>query len=167
MRAGRNAFHPTVEVKRCATQEQRKKRLREAINGYDRQGLRGVEFLRQLRLACDEGLLVGLLQEIARQDYLADEVWPAQADASVQQDSAETRTIHALGQDQDCPRTEAVSPPAEFLSRPNPSGFSITPEMIERGQFYLAALDPDYFGYSAGFLVEAIIRVAFALPLDH
>ena len=41
----------------------------------------------------------------------------------------------------------------------------ITPEMIERGQFYLAALDPDYFGYSSRTLVESIIRVALGLPL--
>lgn len=42
----------------------------------------------------------------------------------------------------------------------------ITPEMIDRGRFYLASLDLDYFGYSSDSLVEAIIRVAFGMPLS-
>src|SRR5712692_10139642 len=48
--------------------EDRKTRLREAINAYDRQALKGAEFRRQLNLAHSEGLLDELLQRNSSPD---------------------------------------------------------------------------------------------------
>jgi hypothetical protein len=51
---------------------------------------------------------------------------------------------------------------AEF---PQNDLIEITPEMIIRGRYYLAALDPDYFGYCSDSLVETVLRVPLGFPV--
>lgn len=62
------------------TLEERKALLRATNDWYDRRDLRGVEFLRLLRLARDEGLLDEFLREIEDRDRQAVAVDPALLD---------------------------------------------------------------------------------------
>jgi len=50
------------------TTEKRRADLRQTVTYYDLQDLKGAEFLRLLRLAHTEGLLIGLLQDIEAPD---------------------------------------------------------------------------------------------------
>jgi hypothetical protein len=152
-----------------ATDVERTAELRNLFLSNDLNDLRGREFLRLLGLAHNSGLLDALilravsqyrqaLPQRLREEFLAHLGAP------------ETQSKHRPFADLDRQpdayklRSEGSSSQSIALACCH-SSFEITPEMIERGQFYLAALDPEYFGYSSRSLVETLMRVVLRLPL--
>ena len=107
----------------------------EELRLWDFSALRGAEFRRLLYLAHAEGLLGGLIRDIAFPDRPKDIPQYLQ-EVSAPLLESESRSIRSLSEDQDCQRNARGSPSQKSWFRlvscgPPPN--EITPEMIEAG----------------------------------